>query len=63
MRARELFEEIRRMRSIGPAFSVLSMGMSQDYALAVEQGATMVRVGTALFEGLPTLTAEPAPAG
>lgn len=29
----------------------LSMGMSQDYAIAVEEGATMVRVGTTLFEG------------
>jgi hypothetical protein len=28
----------------------LSMGMSQDYAVAVEEGATLVRVGTALFE-------------
>ena len=27
----------------------LSMGMSQDYEIAVEEGATMVRVGTAIF--------------
>jgi uncharacterized pyridoxal phosphate-containing UPF0001 family protein len=27
----------------------LSMGMSADYEVAVEEGATMVRVGTALF--------------
>jgi uncharacterized pyridoxal phosphate-containing UPF0001 family protein len=27
----------------------LSMGMSLDYAVAVEEGATMVRIGTALF--------------
>lgn len=30
----------------------LSMGMSQDYSIAVEEGATFVRVGTALFEGV-----------
>jgi uncharacterized pyridoxal phosphate-containing UPF0001 family protein len=30
----------------------LSMGMSHDFELAVEEGATMVRVGTALFEGI-----------
>jgi pyridoxal phosphate enzyme (YggS family) len=30
----------------------LSMGMSNDYAVAVEEGATLVRVGTALFESL-----------
>jgi pyridoxal phosphate enzyme (YggS family) len=31
----------------------LSMGMSQDYEIAVEEGATLVRVGTALFGGRP----------
>ena len=29
--------------------SVLSMGMTNDYLVAVEEGATMVRVGTAIF--------------
>jgi len=28
--------------------------MSQDYGVAVEEGATFIRVGSALFEGLPT---------
>ena len=32
-----------------PAIDTLSMGMSADYLLAAEEGATMVRVGTALF--------------
>jgi PLP dependent protein len=27
----------------------LSMGMTQDFAIAVEEGATLVRVGTAIF--------------
>jgi hypothetical protein len=31
----------------------LSMGMSFDYAVAVEEGATMVRIGTALFGPRP----------
>jgi len=31
----------------------LSMGMSADYAIAIEEGATMVRVGSALFRGVP----------
>jgi uncharacterized pyridoxal phosphate-containing UPF0001 family protein len=30
----------------------LSMGMSNDFEVAVEEGATMVRLGTVLFEGL-----------
>lgn len=32
-------------------FKELSMGMSQDFEIAIEEGATMVRVGTALFGG------------
>jgi pyridoxal phosphate enzyme (YggS family) len=32
-----------------PGVDTLSMGMSGDYALAIEEGATMVRIGTALF--------------
>ena len=31
-------------------FEILSMGMSNDYKIAVEEGSTMVRIGTALFE-------------
>nr|HPM22501.1 hypothetical protein [Phycisphaerae bacterium] len=38
----------------GPDCVHLSMGMSQDYVVAVEEGATCVRVGSALFAGLPT---------
>ncbi|MES0326676.1 MAG: hypothetical protein ABUK13_00655 [Gammaproteobacteria bacterium] len=30
-------------------FDQLSMGMSNDYAIAIEEGATMVRIGTELF--------------
>ena len=32
-----------------PSFSILSMGMSHDYRLAVEEGSTMVRIGTDIF--------------
>jgi uncharacterized pyridoxal phosphate-containing UPF0001 family protein len=38
-----------RVRFGLPAFDVLSMGMSGDYQLAVEEGSTLVRIGTALF--------------
>lgn len=31
--------------------TVLSMGMSNDFEIAIEEGATLIRVGTALFEG------------
>lgn len=40
-----------RLRELGAKFQLpeLSMGMSQDFEVAVEEGATMVRVGTAIF--------------
>jgi uncharacterized pyridoxal phosphate-containing UPF0001 family protein len=38
-----------RLRESDPEVVELSMGMSLDYEVAVEEGATMVRVGTALF--------------
>jgi len=44
---RTLLEQCRQR--FGDSFSELSMGMSGDFELAVEEGATMVRVGTALF--------------
>lgn len=51
-RTRELFEEIRGEELCGPDFDTLSMGMSHDFELAVEHGATVVRIGSALFEGI-----------
>jgi len=38
-----------RLVSLGHAATELSMGMSNDYEIAVEEGATMVRLGTVLF--------------
>jgi hypothetical protein len=48
-RARELFEEIRAEKIAGSRFRHLSMGMSQDYEIAIEMGATMLRIGSAIF--------------
>ena len=50
VRLRELFEEMRHDGIGGEPFEHLSMGMSQDYVVAVEEGATMLRIGSALFE-------------
>jgi uncharacterized pyridoxal phosphate-containing UPF0001 family protein len=33
---------------------VLSMGMSGDYEMAIEEGATLIRVGTAIFGSRPS---------
>jgi hypothetical protein len=49
-RLRELREEINTRGVTPQPLSELSMGMSQDYAIAIEEGATLVRVGSTLFE-------------
>jgi len=47
---RTLFDEIKLLPSINPnLFSELSMGMSDDYKIAVEEGSTMIRIGSAIF--------------
>jgi pyridoxal phosphate enzyme (YggS family) len=51
VRARELFVEMRGEKIVGPHFTELSMGMSSDYELAVEEGATILRIGSAIFAG------------
>lgn len=46
----KLYEDLPgRMSQNGKVIDCLSMGMSDDYTLAIQQGSTMVRVGTALF--------------
>jgi pyridoxal phosphate enzyme (YggS family) len=49
VRMRELFMDIRASRVVGPHFNQLSMGMSHDYEIAIEEGATMLRIGSAIF--------------
>lgn len=44
-----LFDSIRGSHPKPEAFRFLSMGMSNDYVAAIEEGATLVRVGTSLF--------------
>jgi pyridoxal phosphate enzyme (YggS family) len=51
VRARELFIEMRGERIVGPEFTELSMGMSSDYEVAIEEGATILRIGSAIFAG------------
>jgi pyridoxal phosphate enzyme (YggS family) len=51
--ARPYFRELRRLRDASlarfPQVTQLSMGMSNDFTVAIEEGSTCVRVGTALF--------------
>jgi hypothetical protein len=46
---RQLAEQIRGTAIEGVAMEELSMGMSGDFEVAIEEGATLVRVGTAIF--------------
>ena len=46
---RKLSVDIARKNAHNMSMSILSMGMTNDYEIAVEEGATMVRVGTAIF--------------
>jgi pyridoxal phosphate enzyme (YggS family) len=52
-RRRAAFRRMRalcdELRAAHPAVDTLSLGMSDDFELAIEEGATMVRIGTALF--------------
>jgi pyridoxal phosphate enzyme (YggS family) len=55
-RARPYFQRLRELRDalasrldFGGGRGELSMGMSHDYEVAIEEGATMVRIGTAIF--------------
>lgn len=57
--ARPCFRELRHLRdTLRPQLTAphdlaaLSMGMTNDFEVAIEEGATLVRIGTALFEGL-----------
>ena len=56
-RTRPHFQATRALQqelssATGTALDELSMGMSGDYEVAIEEGATLVRVGSALFEGV-----------
>ncbi len=58
--SRPIFEALRELRArlvgeLGVALPVLSMGMSDDYEVAIACGATHVRIGTAIFGGRPGL--------
>lgn len=52
---RALFEEIGTRKLPAVHMEVLSMGMSHDFEIAIEEGATCIRVGTAIFGERPPL--------
>jgi hypothetical protein len=57
-KARPLFRQLRQLKDqceqlLGAPLPTLSMGMTGDFEVAIEEGATMVRIGTALFGPRP----------
>ena len=60
---RPIFRQLRQLRDemqvrarwnfLGEELPLLSMGMTNDFEVAIEEGATHIRLGTVLFEGLP----------
>jgi len=50
---RNEFKQLKKLfdtlKIIQPQFSILSMGMSDDYTIALEEGSTMIRIGSLLF--------------
>ncbi len=49
---RQLRDDLRTQFPNGPSLPELSMGMSRDFQVAIEEGATIVRVGSTLVEGI-----------
>ena len=45
----QLFIDIRSKNIDNVSMDILSMGMTNDFEVAIEEGATMIRVGTAIF--------------
>ncbi len=46
---REIRDNLKKQNAFANGFGELSMGMSHDFEMAIEEGATLVRVGTAIF--------------
>jgi PLP dependent protein len=51
-RGKEIFERLKAAKGVSPRVEMryLSMGMTHDYEIAIEEGANMVRIGTAIFK-------------
>ncbi len=53
-RLRQLRDQLRDQLGESHPLVELSMGMSNDFEVAIEEGSTAVRLGSVLFEGLPS---------
>jgi hypothetical protein len=55
-RCREMFEELKGSGVVEGPVNILSMGMTGDFEVAIEEGANCIRIGSAIF-GEPPATA------
>jgi PLP dependent protein len=49
VKLRNLFESLKNLKKENVEMRYLSMGMSSDFEIAIEEGANMIRIGTAIF--------------
>ncbi|MFY9116652.1 MAG: YggS family pyridoxal phosphate-dependent enzyme [Bacteroidales bacterium] len=57
---RQLFDTLKQNRFANdPSFAHCSMGMTDDYEIALEEGSTMLRIGSAIFPPRPTVPPRP----
>lgn len=49
---REIYEQILQAGIVKRGFDYLSMGMTNDFEVAIEEGANIIRIGTAIFKGI-----------
>jgi pyridoxal phosphate enzyme (YggS family) len=43
------FKQVKQLQEQFPEYQILSFGMSSDYSIAIEEGSTMVRIGSSIF--------------
>lgn len=49
VKLRNIFESLKRLKKENVEMKYLSMGMSSDFEMAIEEGSNMIRIGTAIF--------------
>jgi uncharacterized pyridoxal phosphate-containing UPF0001 family protein len=48
-KTKELFDNLAKIKATNVEMRFLSMGMTNDFEVAIEEGSNMVRIGTAIF--------------
>ncbi len=48
-KTKQIFEDLKKRKFNNINMQILSMGMTHDYETAIEEGSTLVRIGTGIF--------------